>query len=754
MSRMEELNKLVALLEKGLLTKEEFEKRKSRLLRRTSGSAKKKTRPTKSSNNTTSKTKKSTSPRKKRPVGKSKPDGRKGTPRPVRRKKSSETSAPKPPPPSSQNPVKTPAEKIAQKTSSPKNTAKAAASKKVNRTPTKRPIGTYRRIKLLGKGPLARVFQARHIKNSNTKDNDVLLKLLHAQQMKDNDVLSWFKKVMKIKLDAPNVILPIELIEDVNHTALVMPFFSGVPLSKNMGSKVGPLSIEKIAKLFPVLLGLVESIHSNSKVHLNLKPSNFILSHDGTMKVMDFGFGLGSTNRRKQMMKMGPIDYKSPEVLTDDVSVDSRADIYSLGLILYEMLAGRLPFDKTDSVFALLQQKEKGRVHLPSFFNPSIPIALEKVVSRATRVDPNHRFATIQEFRSAFLKALEEKDEMEEPQKLIKVEQETAEEKATKSRTRMVVFWVLLICGIAGGWFLIQKFGSNELPQTITGSGYTAKLVPSGTFQMGCPANSTKECADDSRPHEVTITYNFYMMQSEISQALYTRVLNKSPSEFLICAGCEKDCDDVCPVEQISWYDALYFANALSELEGREPCYTISKTKIPKAKVDPSTDKKETSKEKAEYKIDVRWDKGTSCTGWRLPTEAEWEFAARGGEDFLYAGSNNSDEVAWVGASLEDPSSVVCQYKQNGYGLCDMTGNMFEWVWDKYSFYAADAQQDPIVNNGDPKNRMLRSGGFGVEEMDFPVYWREKAEPSLTSSNIGFRLCRTALSPTEENSRR
>ena len=255
---------------------------------------------------------------------------------------------------------------------------------------------------------------------------------------------------------------------------------------------------------------------------------------------------------------------------------------------------------------------------------------------------------------------------------------------------------------------------SEQISQTtLRGNGYTAKLIAPGRFSMGCPKEYHKGCADDSRYHEVSMPNAFYMMQSEVTQGLYAKVMNKNPSQFISCG-------DACPVERVSWYAALRFANALSEQEGLEKCYKITGE-------------------------DVNWDLGTSCLGWRLPTEAEWEYAARGESDqFTNTNPNGTGFLSgWVGDGVQDSSVEACKNERNGYELCDMAGNVFEWVWDKYSFYDQSPQTDPIMNFGDPANRLLRGGGYGTEQTDFPVFWRVKAPPKTTANNVGFRLCRT-----------
>ena len=165
-------------------------------------------------------------------------------------------------------------------------------------------------------------------------------------------------------------------------------------------------------------------------------------------------------------------------------------------------------------------------------------------------------------------------------------------------------------------------------------------LIPAGTFVMGC-IEGKEDC---SKAPKVTITRDFYMMKTEVTNAFYRKVTGSNPRDTKY---------DNNPIE-VHWHDAVAFANQLSQLDGKESCYEINGK-------------------------NVQWT-NDDCKGWRLPTVAEWEYAGKGGENFSHAGS---DDYAEVSAGSKRSETEVAQWKANGYGLYDMTGGVKDWCWDK-----------------------------------------------------------------------
>lgn len=216
------------------------------------------------------------------------------------------------------------------------------------------------------------------------------------------------------------------------------------------------------------------------------------------------------------------------------------------------------------------------------------------------------------------------------------------------------------------------------------------KWVPAGTFTMGSPPTEPGRYKNEA-PHTVTLTRGFWMMEGEVTRGAWSAVMGSSPST-------DTSCGPSCPVTSISWDDTQVFAARASRRDGVQ---------------------------------------------YRLPTEAEWERAARGGQVHLYSGSDVAVDVGWVNANSDSRAHPACRLARNGFGLCDMTGNVWEWVADWYGAYASTAVVDPRGPSSG-QWRVVRGCGSWVAERNMRVARRDQTEPANRSSSIGFRLVRSA----------
>jgi formylglycine-generating enzyme required for sulfatase activity len=243
--------------------------------------------------------------------------------------------------------------------------------------------------------------------------------------------------------------------------------------------------------------------------------------------------------------------------------------------------------------------------------------------------------------------------------------------------------------------------------------------IKGGTYMMGSPADEP-EREDDEIQHQVTVS-GFYMGKYEVTQKEYEEVMGTNPSAFE---------GDNLPVENVSWYDAVEYCNKRSQKEGLTPAYTIS------GEGDNRT---------------VDWN--YKANGYRLPTEAEWEYACRAGTTTPFSTGNNitTSQANYDGnypynnnaeGTNREKTTAVGSFAPNAWGLYDMHGNVFEWCWDWYGAYSGGSQTDP-VGAVTSTYRVARGGSWRDDGLYLRSARRDDDYPSSWFYSLGFRLVRS-----------
>lgn len=264
-------------------------------------------------------------------------------------------------------------------------------------------IPNYDVEKPIGSGGMSVVYLARH----KRLGNKVAIKVLLENLAMDDAVRERFLNEARImaQLAHPNIVRITDYIEEGSTLALVMEFVEGRTMDKIIGEEVGPIPHEKALPLFLQVLHAVEFAHSNGIIHRDLKPSNVIVSNNDLAKVTDFGIAkiAGSMSSTRTGAKMGTLYYMSPEQIRSSKHVDRRADIYSLGMTLYEMLAGRLPFPGGDdtSEFEVMSTIVQKQLPPPTDFYPHIPAGIVSILMQTLSKDPDDRPSTCRDFANA-----------------------------------------------------------------------------------------------------------------------------------------------------------------------------------------------------------------------------------------------------------------------------------------------------------------------------------------------------------------
>ena len=238
--------------------------------------------------------------------------------------------------------------------------------------------------------------------------------------------------------------------------------------------------------------------------------------------------------------------------------------------------------------------------------------------------------------------------------------------------------------------FRVNATSGKMLITLPTGQSFTMIYVEGGSFVMGCTSEQSDCERDERRAHRVTVD-SYYIGETEVTQELWTAVMGSNPSYF---KGTQR------PVENVCWHDCQDFIRKLNQITGKN---------------------------------------------FRLPTEAEWEYAARGGKKskaYKYSGSNTLSEVAWYGVnSFDYGTHPVKQKRSNELGLYDMTGNVYEWCQDWYGsgYYSSSPKSNP-TGPSSGSYRVLRGGSWFISAQNCRVAFRSFNTPSSRGSGGGFRL--------------
>ena len=656
----------------------------------------------------------------------------------------------------------------------------------------------YEILSEIGRGGMGVVYRARHLIWNEEKALKVLVASGAAAQQGLKGLMA--EALVMRQLQHPHIVR----VEDADYTEddqpfVVMEYVDGESVRQRV-DREGPLAADLALQIAAQTCSALSAAHQKGIVHRDIKPQNLLLAKgaDGseTVKVIDFGIakvreeaGLGFTGMMTGTtgLFVGTPGYASPEQALGmrGSDLDGRTDLYSLGLVLYEMLTGRLPFAGDTPVAVLVQ-----RLHTlplpPDQLRPDLNISpdVSKLVMKALEKERENRHRSAEEMERAINAVLSRRAERErekaettrlaavraERERLAREEAERKNQEQAarhpplpgkdyggttrvgdgqKFRRRVLTYGAAgLAVALAAAALFIARYSAEKpvqevahqvssapapqseslppvaarpptdtsLPQT----GSSARLepppkteiaknpaptpgveqpqgkpsvpplravmnpkdglryvwIPPGTFTMGCSAGDS-ECHNDEKPaHEVTITKGFWLGQTEVRQAAWQRVMGTDPSHF---KGANL------PVDQVRWYEAQAYCQAV---------------------------------------------------GGRLPTEAEWEYAARAGS--VQSRYGDIDRIAWYAGNSGIRTHEVAQKQPNAFGLYDVLGNVWEWTADWYGGYTPGSAVDP-AGPVSGQYRALRGGSWFVVPGFARVSVRIRVGPGDRSDVIGLR---------------
>jgi len=276
------------------------------------------------------------------------------------------------------------------------------------------------------------------------------------------------------------------------------------------------------------------------------------------------------------------------------------------------------------------------------------------------------------------------------------------------------------------------------------------KFISAGTFLMGSPDDEPGHC-DSEAQHQVTLTHNFEIQKTEVTQGQFESYMEFNPSYF-------PECGLDCPVESLTWYDAEAYANMSSVADGLNICYILTDIVCD----DYTTGDASTyCKDHGGINVATVTLNGVStpydCEGYRLPTEAEWEYAARAGTTTTYPDGQNSeedslldctlpyhlDDIAWYCANGNQTTHMVGLKDPNAWGLYDMIGNVCEWTWDAWAPYSGEPEVDPTGPATGVPDATTRGGTLFAPPDQCRSANRNGCGPGARFNDYGFRIVRT-----------
>jgi len=593
--------------------------------------------------------------------------------------------------------------------------------------------GRYRIVEQLGAGGMGQVFKAL---DAEMNDMPVAIKVLPPTLAGNRRSIENLRReaAIALKLSHPNICRLHTFNSDGAIKYLVMEYIAGNTLDELLDAH--PDRRMTPAEVLPIALQVAAALdfaHAQRPpiLHRDIKPSNIMLTPYGTAKVLDFGIAREmkeSMTRVTGKETSGTLLYMSPEQFNGE-RVGPASDVYSFAATMYECLGGHPPFWQGAIGHQLLHMEPKEIAGLPPHVNAALMAALAKRPEERPRsagmlAGMLHRPpagwpvpAQVHPMPAEIDAAIER---LHAPQPRSRAGARTAPKRGLQAwHIVLAVSGVFVLAAIA--WLTassVERFHEQAparwvepppekepekpvqqpvqwaeparpaLAPLVPPKPWRNSLdmefvfIPPGEFMMGSPE-------DEGPQHRVRITKGFYMGVTEVTQAQWQAVMGNNPSNFK---------GESLPVERVSWNDATEFCRKLSAMEGKT---------------------------------------------YRLPTEAEWEYACRAGSTGPYAGNGRLDDMGWYGDNSGGKTHAVGTKQANAWGLYDMHGNVWEWCQSEYKAYPyrEDDGRESLV---DKNSRVLRGGSWSGSASNVKTGYRYYGHaPARVHASYGFRCART-----------
>ena len=525
---------------------------------------------------------------------------------------------------------------------------------------------------LLGRGGMGSVWRAK-----NSRGQEGAVKLMSASLSADPQFVSRFQA----EIDALDRVSHASVIDILDWGCdrsgswyFVMPMIEGASLNSKLSR--GAIEEDEVKSLARALASALVACHAQGVIHRDIKPENIMLRRDGSPVLIDFGIAHqeGQSTGQTSMATGG---YAPPEQLAGQ-RVDGTADLFALGMTLAKCLGPKAG----EGIWADL-------INQLTHFMPARRGTAQSLLEKLSEA-PKKYHATVLG---------------SEPQGPFSAQEVAV--RVLAGADGLMLWWQG-----ESAWVKWDTVAEVKAKVDAKRQATPPPLAPQLTPPPPPPPPKPQLKAGDRVSSEVGgVTFKervipapsggkpFLMMETQVTQALYRAVTGENPSNFK---------GDNLPVEKVSWEDGVAFCNKLSEQMGLKPAYRGT---------------------------DNDCELIAGANGFRLPFEAEWEHAAKGGQNYEYAGSDNINEVAWYNGNSGSKTHPVGEKKPNSFGLYDMTGNVWEWCADDYS--------NPGQHRPGASKRALRGGSWDDYADYCRVSNRGRDSPGIRYGNLGLRLSRS-----------
>lgn len=573
-------------------------------------------------------------------------------------------------------------------------------------------IHNFTLIHKLGEGGMAEVWYA-----ENSIGRKAAVKILKDEFTKMETVLHRFKNEAKVmvKLSHPNIRQVYDYGTIDNRPCIVMEYLEGADLSDRL-KKDECFYDTQLQQWWNAIVDTLAYTHAQGVVHRDIKPSNIFITTQGELKLLDFGIAKikSSITLTQTGNRMGTLMYMSPEQVKDSKHLDYRSDLYSLAVTFYHLVTGTAPYDNTNSSEFDIQLKIVTETldlsvlppHWRTLLTPllsKVPSERGELVKFGEQIAINADETIIESIPPTPRPKLEPT-----PQPKPKSESTPKQSTPTKSKTGLWIGLVILLLSVVGVVFWqithnrtfdtssTNKHTSTSFTtytETVNGVSFKMVTIPGGSFDMG----SNEGDSDEKPVHRVTVP-QFYMGETEVTQALWEAVMGSNPSYFK---------GDNNPVENVSWDDCQVFITKLNALTGK---------------------------------------------AYRLPSEAEWEYACRAatatafntGDNLTTSQANYNGNYPYKNYSegvYREKTTPVKTFSANAYGLYDMHGNVWEWCEDRWHANYTGAPTDGSAwVSGSSSNRVLRGGSWNGNAKNCRSAYRISISSGNRHINYGFRV--------------